>query len=452
MKCKNSSTFLRHLFVCVLVLGLNPLGAFAAEYFVSTTGNDSNPGTIGNPFRTLEKAASVMTSGDTMYIREGTYQRTAWDLNVPSGGGTWAAATTIKAYNNEKVVITPQNSSPGLGAGGTDIIRLPTGRSYIIFDGLILDGLGNGTTSGGSMGFRFSRNATKPNPSHHIRLINMEIRYTWDSNIYTGDSVNNEYINLNLHHASNNVDNTGPYAIYIPSGDNLMQGCDIHHQDGYGIHNYSGHSFKPNNNRFIGNYVHDNGKSGIRIASGVGVRVINNVVYNNGTGADDGYTGYNRWGIHLNSGDDHTVVYNNTSYGHPEGEVLIGPSSWNAFVRNNVLFALGAGYGVHIHSGGAGHVVTNNLVYHANESRRILSQGSATISDNIHSDPLFVDKTSPDLHLQLGSPAIGKGVVLDEVKFDFDQVQRRQPYDIGAYAFLGSLLGAPKNLIVISEK
>ena len=97
--------------VCVLVVSINPLGASAAQYFVATTGNDSNSGTIGSPFRTIEKGASGMSSGDTMFIRAGTYQRRAGNLAIPSGGGSWETATTIAAYNKEKVIITPYDTT-----------------------------------------------------------------------------------------------------------------------------------------------------------------------------------------------------------------------------------------------------------------------------------------------------------------------------------------------------
>ena len=48
----------------------------AATYYVSTTGNDSNTGTISSPFATWQKLASVMVAGDQAYIRGGTYRST----------------------------------------------------------------------------------------------------------------------------------------------------------------------------------------------------------------------------------------------------------------------------------------------------------------------------------------------------------------------------------------
>jgi len=38
-----------------------------ATYYVSPSGSDSNPGTIGQPFFTLNKAWSVVSAGDIVY-------------------------------------------------------------------------------------------------------------------------------------------------------------------------------------------------------------------------------------------------------------------------------------------------------------------------------------------------------------------------------------------------
>jgi len=44
-----------------------------ADWYVATTGNDNNPGTSGQPFATIGKAATVATAGHTVLIRNGYY-------------------------------------------------------------------------------------------------------------------------------------------------------------------------------------------------------------------------------------------------------------------------------------------------------------------------------------------------------------------------------------------
>src|SRR4249920_2157465 len=43
--------------------------ALARDYYISATGSDTAAGTLAQPFRTIQRAASVMVAGDTAYIR-----------------------------------------------------------------------------------------------------------------------------------------------------------------------------------------------------------------------------------------------------------------------------------------------------------------------------------------------------------------------------------------------
>ena len=63
--------------------------SFANIWFVSSVGNDANPGTKGQPFQTLQKAQSVVSPGDTVYIRGGIYQMQESNIN---------SYTRIQAY------------------------------------------------------------------------------------------------------------------------------------------------------------------------------------------------------------------------------------------------------------------------------------------------------------------------------------------------------------------
>ena len=63
------------MFVIVFFLSALALAEFvaASSYYVATNGNDANPGTLSQPWRTIQKAANTVSAGDTVYIREGTY-------------------------------------------------------------------------------------------------------------------------------------------------------------------------------------------------------------------------------------------------------------------------------------------------------------------------------------------------------------------------------------------
>ena len=55
--------------------GLLALTATAetATYYVATSGDDGNPGTLATPFRTIQQAADTAKGGDTVYVLPGTY-------------------------------------------------------------------------------------------------------------------------------------------------------------------------------------------------------------------------------------------------------------------------------------------------------------------------------------------------------------------------------------------
>jgi len=82
-------------------IALTP-AARAAEFYVSTSGSDSNPGTLAAPFATPQKALAVMASGDTVFVRGGTYHLGAQVKTVVAG--TAASPCQLRAYPGEKPV------------------------------------------------------------------------------------------------------------------------------------------------------------------------------------------------------------------------------------------------------------------------------------------------------------------------------------------------------------
>ncbi len=77
---------------------------YATNYFVAVSyGNDTNNGLSANaPFKTIGKAASLMSSGDICYIRQGRYHET---ISIDNLDGTSSAPVIFTNYNNERVVI-----------------------------------------------------------------------------------------------------------------------------------------------------------------------------------------------------------------------------------------------------------------------------------------------------------------------------------------------------------
>ncbi|MCU0772543.1 MAG: fibronectin type III domain-containing protein [Verrucomicrobia bacterium] len=77
--------------------------AGAADYYVALTGSDTNAGTLGAPFRTIQQAASVAVAGDNVYVRAGVYRETVRPAN---SGSDDTSRITFQPYNNEEVTVT----------------------------------------------------------------------------------------------------------------------------------------------------------------------------------------------------------------------------------------------------------------------------------------------------------------------------------------------------------
>jgi hypothetical protein len=64
--------------------GAYVVGDDPADYFVATTGSDSNPGTSGSPFLTLDKCYDTMTAGQTCEVATGVYDNAGISGSTPS--------------------------------------------------------------------------------------------------------------------------------------------------------------------------------------------------------------------------------------------------------------------------------------------------------------------------------------------------------------------------------
>lgn len=76
-----------------------------AQIFVSTDGDDDNPGTIDEPYGTFSKAISEIMPGDTIFVRGGTYNLTSTIRINYAQGGIPDSLCTLKAYSDEVPVL-----------------------------------------------------------------------------------------------------------------------------------------------------------------------------------------------------------------------------------------------------------------------------------------------------------------------------------------------------------
>lgn len=116
------------LLISTLSIGVNFLAgaAQAKTYYVATNGNDSNPGTLNQPWRTIQHAADTAVAGDTVQIRNGLYNE---QIIVSNSGDPTGGYITFSAYLGE----TPIVDGTGITTGNNGCV---INGSYIKISGL----------------------------------------------------------------------------------------------------------------------------------------------------------------------------------------------------------------------------------------------------------------------------------------------------------------------------
>lgn len=170
------------------------------KYYVASNGNDNAAGTITAPFATLEKGASILKAGDTLFARGGTY-RISKDVSqvnrvyLQNLNGTAQARICIMNYPGENPVINMDDKLiPGSSGDGPVGLKAEA-CSYLHIRGLRITGI-------------------KQNPAN-INTPAGVILYNVDNSII-------EQVE---------IDNVEGYGMYLQGGsdDNLIKNCDAHH-------------------------------------------------------------------------------------------------------------------------------------------------------------------------------------------------------------------------------
>jgi hypothetical protein len=98
-------------------------------YYVSTSGNDSNPGTINRPWRHIQHAADMVQAGDTVYVRQGVYREV---VTMKSSGSASAGFITFSSYSGELATLDGTGQPIPNGQWGLFTI---SSQSYIVING-----------------------------------------------------------------------------------------------------------------------------------------------------------------------------------------------------------------------------------------------------------------------------------------------------------------------------
>ena len=427
---KKISSLLGGLLLILTTLGANT--AQATVFYVASNGDDSSTGSEVAPFRTISHGVSVLSAGDTLYVKEGTYKE--YITNDPAfskqtfipNGTSWEKPVTVAANPGDTVTIIP-------GSGKAFFVITDGQDKYLIIDGFIIDGQKTAL-----YGFKFG------NGTQHVRVQNSEIKNSKYSGILVSQGLVTEYalpadtyhefINLHVHH---NGSSWRDHGYYISTSRNLVEHCHIHHNSDYGGKFYAsmqnGGGGTANYNIFRYNTIHDNGQNttiqsvGFLLSSGIGNQAYGNIAYNEEVGL----------GIGGDATD--TLLYNNITYNNSLYGIKIFGSqggSRKAMVYNNTVYGNPL-YGIAVRDGAENTILKNNIAYNNGNGNIWLApdQSPGTIRENnLLIDPKFEDPLQYNFKLKSGSPAIDSGVNIQEVKIDYFGVERYQgeAYDIGA--------------------
>jgi Right handed beta helix region len=162
------------VFVCLLFS--SRIGE-ATSYYVAPSGLDTNPGTLAQPWRTIQKAADSLEPGNTAYVRAGTYAKVAVNVSGSADGGY----ITFCNYPNETPIIDATGVAPPTG---DTALFLLTDKSYVIIQGFELRNYKTSRTAEVPAGI-FLRGACQ-----HVQIRGCNIHNIWNTGGTKSDSGN----------------------------------------------------------------------------------------------------------------------------------------------------------------------------------------------------------------------------------------------------------------------
>jgi len=408
MKKNTTLTFL-------LIFILFSLKVFSTNYYVSSlTGNNGNPGSLAQPFATIQFAANLTNPGDTVFIMNGTYNPISnfnQSIVTISRSGTPGNYITYKAY-----------------PGHTPKLQLLTGlsfqiwravaidASYIIVEGIEIEGTNQSLNYADAYQTwqDYENNIKDWNKismyncgsisiggradAHHVIVRNCTIHDT-------GGGIggfNCDYTTIE----NNLVYNTCWYSMYAGSGISILDPKSIDAVTTYKI--FIRNNIVHNNKTLIPweriNALSDGNGIILDVNVGNGTTtfpyvgrylVENNVSYNNGGG-----------GVHAYK-CAHVDIINNTAYnngtvvGYPE---IDANQCSDVKIYNNIMYARGAG--TNCNGNDANTIYNYNVYFNGTSYKNGPNDKTA--------DPKFVNRAfdaTANFQLQNTSPAINNGSV-----------------------------------------
>ncbi len=413
-----------------------------ASYYVAPNGSDSNPGTLGAPWLTIQKSMNSATPGSFVNIRSGTYHErltlnvsgTAgnyvtfqpYGFSVPSGG---CGGYTGVVCGGEQVILDYTNL--GIVTDGIPLLEIAA-RHYARVQGITFQNL----TCNGPMqqGVRIDANSTYIEFNQDRFLNNKNIYPAFDGTaallffrIWQSDHVtvnSSEFGNINTVMSEVLTVNDG-------ATNSVIENNYVHDSDGIAISSWSG----ANNFFFIGNKVEY-----------IGIKRDGTVWYNNPAVAiynDGGYSGIIERNLVSHSGTGYEalaepgqpnahdiIISNNIAENCTNAGIVIGTwysttsgaSVYNISVYNNTFYNNAVGVQILPMTSGSvvweNNIFANNHTNYSNESKWDPGKTGYNLyygsnvgpgSYNVTSNPLFTNAALDNFSMQSTTPAVNGG-------------------------------------------
>ena len=416
-----------------------PPSGVVHDYYVATTGDDTNPGTESQPWATIQRGVDALKPGDELHVRGGLYQET---VNITQSG-TADAPIKIIAYPEETPVVEGDNHRLPSGTWGAlfavrgDYVE-STGFEvcYSNWIGVIVSGL-HSTIS------KFNSHHNKENGI----LVTGDYSITQDSRVWQ-----NCYSNVNG--SGTRVGWASGLSAARHPKHAVLRRNTVYMNWGEGLSTYEANGTVLEDNR-----VYDN-KTNIYISDATNVIVQRNLVYHsvNSPMTYGEHIGIMMGDEKYNPPSANIIIINNLVQGNLKNiywwQGTSGGGMVNVLIANNTLANAYPDAGIVIHSGPHRNVrILNNIVVQDNGQPAITlySLDGITLGNNLWSksppkyarsdgdivgDPLLKRinlGTSDWFKLLPSSPAIGRALPLVEVTVDFFGTPRDTVPDIGGY-------------------
>ena len=413
----------------------------AYRFFVSTEGDDSNPGTLNEPWKTINKAARVVKAGEIVFIRGGVYKEVIEITN----SGTKDNPITFSAYPGKSVTIDGDNYD--LPASDWTPLILISGDFIHISSLEVQYSKGMGVVLAGEYDIADNIN------SHH---------HTQNGILITGDysTVQNSVVwsNCMSNFEEGSLDNwaSGLSAARAPNHA-VIRNNVVYGNWGEGLSTY-----EANGTIIEDNIVHDNWSANIYISDATNILLQRNFVYASGTMSGGSQVGIMMGDEKYKPASANIEVINNIVFGANRNfywwRGTAGGGMNNVTIANNTFVNSTATAGVIIAVGKHQNMKFINNLTEQDGPLPIIQvnpNSEFTFSNNLWSkkpefaasgpgdvlgNPEFLKMNTPFVpdwfRLNETSPARDKAIVLSNIELDFFGNTRELSPDIGAIEVL----------------